>query len=183
MAKPRGIIVFGASGCGTTTIAEKLSKFLNFSHFDVDDYYWKKSEIPFTISIPPKERVIKLHKAIENSEGFVLSGSICGWGDELISFLNLAVFVTTPAELRLKRIKKREIARFGSRVLEGGDMYKNHQDFLEWAKSYDTSDENSRSLALHEKWLKILTCPTLRVSGKNSSLATKIILKEIMKMN
>jgi len=39
-----GIIVFGASGSGTTTLAKELARVLNFAHFDADDYYWQKQD-------------------------------------------------------------------------------------------------------------------------------------------
>ncbi|MEM6738348.1 MAG: shikimate kinase [Bacteroidota bacterium] len=36
------IHIFGASGSGVTTIGKALSKELDLSYFDTDDYYWKR---------------------------------------------------------------------------------------------------------------------------------------------
>jgi len=36
---------------------------------------------------------------------WVLSGSLNGWGDPLISFFELVVFVYVPQEERIKRLK------------------------------------------------------------------------------
>lgn len=44
---------------------------------------------------------------------------------------DLAVRLVTDVDIRIARIKTRESERFGDRILPGGDMYKQHQDFLE----------------------------------------------------
>ena len=41
------IHILGASGSGTTTLASELSKRINYTHFDTDDYYWLKTDPPF----------------------------------------------------------------------------------------------------------------------------------------
>ena len=41
MDKPHGIIVFGASGSGCTTLGRALARQLNFEHFDTDDFFLK----------------------------------------------------------------------------------------------------------------------------------------------
>jgi len=34
-----GIMVFGASGSGTTTLGRELAQILGFAHLDIDDYF------------------------------------------------------------------------------------------------------------------------------------------------
>ena len=52
------ILIFGASGAGTTTVGKNLAEILDYIHLDVDDYYWEKTTPPFQvkISLDPKER-------------------------------------------------------------------------------------------------------------------------------
>jgi adenylate kinase family enzyme len=57
------ILVFGASGSGTTTLSKEIVKRTDFVHLDVDDYYWKKTELPFQEKIPLAERNEKLNRA------------------------------------------------------------------------------------------------------------------------
>jgi len=38
--KMKRIVIIGTSGCGKTTLAKKLSKILNITCYDLDDYYW-----------------------------------------------------------------------------------------------------------------------------------------------
>ena len=40
--------IFGASGSGTTTIAQAVSEKLGYKHFDSDDYYWYPPKLSFT---------------------------------------------------------------------------------------------------------------------------------------
>jgi adenylate kinase family enzyme len=36
------VLIFAASGSGTTTLGKEIEKRTNFKHLDVDTYYWKK---------------------------------------------------------------------------------------------------------------------------------------------
>jgi hypothetical protein len=76
----------------------------------------------------------------------------------------LVVFIDTPTDIRIERLEKREAERFGERIREGGDMYKNHIEFIEWAKGYDNSIDG-RCRKVHEEWLRTIPCPVLRMDG------------------
>ena len=41
------IHIFGASGCGTTTLGDAVAEKLPLTHFDVDDFYWRPTDPPF----------------------------------------------------------------------------------------------------------------------------------------
>ena len=56
----------------------------------------------------------------------------------------------------------------GARIEPGGDMYRQHMEFIEWAKSYDTGDLRMRSRAKHDAWQTLLPCPILRLDGADS---------------
>ncbi len=142
MSVAHGIIVFGASGSGTTTFGRELATRLDFTHLDTDDFFWEDTDVPFTVKRPTGQRINKLHKAISASRGFVLSGSIVGWDDAVLPLLDLAVYVRTPTEVRIERLEVREYARFNDRILEGGDMFDNHREFIEWARTYDAAGMN-----------------------------------------
>lgn len=165
----RGIIVFGASGAGTTTIGKELARLLGFKHFDLDDYYWQwDTEIPFTVARSREERIVKLMNDLESCAFFVLSGSLGMWSEPFIPLFDLAVFVTAPAAVRIERLHARELDRFGDRVLLGGDMYEDHKGFLDWAERYDTMEPPERCLKLHEQWAARLPCPVMSADGNLS---------------
>jgi adenylate kinase family enzyme len=158
-----GIIIFGASGSGTTTIGRELARLLGCKHFDIDDYFWENTLLPFTVKRPLEERINKLKTDL--TENFVLSGSMLGWSETFEPLFTTAVYVTTPTDIRIERLKRREFERFGKRILHDGDMYDNHREFIEWAKTYDYGGEEQRSKMAHEAWVKTLTCPVIYVDG------------------
>ena len=120
---------------------------------------------PFVKSLPHEERVKLLTAAMEKHSKCVISGSLCGWGDVFIPKFDLVIFVDTPTDIRMERIEKREFKRFGDRIRRGGDMYENHNNFIEFAKSYDTNNPPERCRKLHETWFEKLSCPLLCVDG------------------
>jgi hypothetical protein len=98
--------------------------------------------------------------------GWVLSGSLCGWGDVAISLFELVVFLWIPHDIRMERLRQREHERFGERILPGGDMYESSQAFLAWAASYDEGGLDRRSRRLHEEWLGMLPCSIICFGGE-----------------
>ncbi|NWC95066.1 MULTISPECIES: AAA family ATPase [unclassified Pseudomonas] len=159
------IYISGASGAGVTTLGGALADRLHLPHVDVDDYYWYPTDPPFEQSRPPEERVVLLSQALADSP-WVLSGSMDGWGAEVIQNAGLVVFIETPTAQRIERLKLRESQRFGPRILSGGDMHENHQKFLIWAESYEVGNRAGRSRPRHERWLKQLTTPFIRLNGE-----------------
>jgi adenylate kinase family enzyme len=97
----RRIHIFGASGSGTTTLGRELALRIDGKHLDTDSYYWKDTDPPFTNKRDPKERVGMILSDVEGVENWVLSGSICSWGDPLLKRFNLAVFLRLDRTLRL----------------------------------------------------------------------------------
>lgn len=97
--------------------------------------------------------------------GWVLSGSADGWGEIAIAGADLILFLVTPTPIRLARIRKREATKFGDRIKPGGDMHRNHSDFLKWAAGYDEPYFSARSLARHRNWLAGRPEPVLELSG------------------
>ncbi len=159
------IHILGASGSGTTTLAEALSDNLGYRHFDTDGYFWERTNPPFQHVRDIGERQSMLKLDLERHSDWVLSGSLCGWGDLLIPHFDLVIFLWIPPEVRLQRLHVREEERYGNRISPEGDLYKTHKEFIEWASSYDDGDMNMRSLLRHNDWLRDLECPVLRLEG------------------
>ena len=159
------IHILGASGSGTTTLGQAISDNWRYLHLDTDDYFWLPTEPPFTVKREVAQRQALLAEALAKADKCVLTGSLCGWGDFLLPSFSLVIYLQTPTELRIRRLQEREAARFGDRILQGGDMYQNHLEFIAWAKTYDTAGIDSRSKALHEQWLRQMGCPVLVLDG------------------
>ncbi len=176
------IHTIGASGSGTTTLAKHLANTLGFPHFDSDDYYWEKTNPPFTTKRPVEERLRLLQDDLAQRSNWLLSGSLVSWGDPIISQFTHVIFVYIPPEIRLERLKARERQRYGSRIDPDGDMEKIHTDLMEWAAKYDTGGMEVRSRVMHEKWLERLNCPVIRLENPmTTEQQTKIVLSYLQK--
>jgi adenylate kinase family enzyme len=159
------IHIFGASGSGTTTLGEALSSKLGIQHFDTDNYFWRHTTPPFQLKTEVEERVALLSRDLHSYDKWILTGSLCGWGDVFIPEFDLAIFIYTPKELRMSRIVERERKRFGDKIDKDGSMHASHIEFIDWASRYDDGDLNIRSKALHEAWIKKLRSRVLRLEG------------------
>lgn len=159
------IHIYGASGSGTSTLGKKLSEELGYRWMDTDDYYWMPTKTPYTKKRKAEERVEMMKRDIISADGAVISGSLADWGDELIPYFTLVVRLVTDTDVRISRLKAREREHFGARIAPGGDMYQNHLEFIEWAKSYDTGGIAMRSRAKHDAWQKLLQCEQIVLDG------------------
>ena len=84
--------ILGASGSGTSTLAQALSARLGCPHYDVDSYYWLPTDPPFQ-HVREVRRGAMLRADLEKPGGWVLSGSLFGWGDVFIPLFDLVVFL------------------------------------------------------------------------------------------
>ena len=160
----RRIHILGASGSGTTTLGSALSQSLAVRHFDSDDYFWVRTTIPFTEKREIAARVEMLRQDLLSQDEWVLSGSLCDWGDFAIPLFSLVVFLWVAPAVRMERIMAREISRYGIEALSpGGWFHRNHLEFMEYAASYDSGGLDIRSRQLHEQWLGNLSCQVLRI--------------------
>ena len=132
---------------------------------DTDDYLWESTNPPFTAKRKASDRINLMRKDIEKYNKAVISGSLVDWGDELIPLFTLAIRVNTDTAIRIDRLKRRERERFGNRLDPGGDMYKIHQEFIDWAASYDSGGLDTRSKAKHDQWQKLLQCRQIMLDG------------------
>jgi adenylate kinase family enzyme len=161
--------VFGAAGCGSTTLAWALARRLACQHLDVDDFYWLPTTPPFRRRRTPPERLRVLSEAASTPR-WVLSGPVAGWGDALVASFDLVVFLYVPTEVRLDRLKRRERARFGDALDPGGSMHHQHKSFLSWAAGYDPGLSGGRTLLADATWLGYLPCPMMCLIGECGTL-------------
>jgi len=167
-----GIIIFGASGAGSTTLGKEVSRRLNFQYLDIDDYLWCwNTAIPLTAVRPSEERTKGLMDDINKYPDFVIAGTIFSDKNLFEPLLDLAVFISTPTDVCAERVHARELVRWGKRVLPGGDMYKvtrfhgDFDDYVANAQKYETADVINFGRKLHERWIDELPCPVLRLDG------------------
>jgi adenylate kinase family enzyme len=165
MARLR-VHIFGASGAGTSTLGRALAERLALVHLDTDDFFGMTTDPPFTEARPREERLARLAAALDAaSAGWVLSGSLVGWGDPMIPRFGLGVFLTLDPELRLARLHTRERQRYGALIEPGGARHTAYLEFMDWNTRYDTAGPEMRSRAQYEAWTARLPCPVLRLDS------------------
>ena len=165
MHKPYGIIIFGASGSGCTTLGRELARLLNFKHFDTDDYFFIQNNPPISMKERPLNERISLLRPLLLNSNFVISGCLREWDGAFDSMLSMAVLLITPTEIRIQRAENREFNRNGRRIKPGGDLYVQHRKFIDYIATYDNGGMETRSQASQEAWANRLTCPVIRVDG------------------
>ena len=159
------IHILGGSGSGTTTVGAALAHRLAILHLDTDDYYWLPSHPPYAAKRPVEERLQLLDRDAGEDGSWVLSGSLCGWGDPLIPRFTHVLYLDVPTSVRLARLERREQERYGELVARGGDMYEQSAAFLSWASEYEAGGVEMRSRARHTVWLDMLRCQVLHLDG------------------
>lgn len=149
------VLVTGASGTGTTTLARALSAELKIAFFDADDYFWLPTEPPYQHKREPGARLSLFVGDLAKAPHSVTSGSVINWGRELENCFSLIVFLTLQPELRAARLREREVARFG----------RADPEFLEWAAQYDEGSLDINSRMGDERWIAERSCPVVRIEG------------------
>ena len=173
----QGIAVFGLNGGGKSTLTHALAKQIGYFEMDVEDYYFpqqresrkwalenkgviendQSDELPFSNPRTKSEVQTAILENIKIHPRFIISGVTMNWCDEILSRIDIAFWVQTPLEERLKRIQAREEKRFGARVLDGGDMYEQQMEFREMVKN--------RNLNEVEECAMKLGCPVIVIDG------------------
>lgn len=162
--------IVGASGAATTTLGRALARRLTCPHLDIDDYFWLPSQPPFQHIRPAVERRALLGADLARHPGWVLSGSLCGWGDVFIPLFDRVVLLWVPPDIRLARLRARERERYGAAIAPGGAQHAANERFMTWAGGYDDGlDVPERCRRLHEQWLAALPCPVQRFLDAGST--------------
>lgn len=180
MSLRNAIHLVGASGSGTTSVGRRLADILCLPHYDTDTFYWEKSEVPFSQPREESDRIKMLSMALQSSDSWVLSGSLCGWGDVFVPRFTLVVWLRVDHDIRMKRLLTRETARYGDAILNGGKYEDKHNAFMYWAGGYDISEYISRNALKHKNWLRDLSCPVKIVFNDGTLDETlNVILSEL----
>jgi adenylate kinase family enzyme len=176
--KSSRIHVTGATGSGVTSLGRAAADALALPHHDTDDYFWLPTVPPYREPRKVSERLRLMREMFLPRADWVLSGGLDGWGDDIIPHFDLVIFLTTPHELRIKRLRAREATHFGADVIApGGWRHAETEAFIEWASHYEDGTREGRNLARHQAWLARLPCPVLRLDGSRplSELVAEVL--------
>lgn len=157
MAKPAGVLIFGANGSGKTSLGRELASCLGYKHMDIEDYHFLKSDLPYSRSRSKNDCQALLLADIKKHPAFILTAVTGDFGSAICSYFDLAIYLTAPLEIRLERIRQRALAKHASRVQPAGDMYAQQEEFLSFVAQ--------RPLAKIKQWGESLACPVIHLDG------------------
>lgn len=154
-----GIVICGLNGAGKSTLGKSLAKKLNYYFIDNEDLYFPKTDSDYRYASPRscEEAEKLLFHEIKAHENFIFASVKGDYGKAVSSFFRYAILLSVPKEIRIQRVKSRSFQKFGDRMLPGGDLCEQEEQFFDFVKS---RDENTV-----EEWLRSLQCPVIRVDG------------------
>ena len=94
---------------------------------------------------------------VRKQPDFVFAAVQGDYGKEIIPMYSYVVLVEVPKQIRSQRVRNRSFAKFGSRMLAGGDLYEQEEAFFQMV--------DSRKDDVIENWLQQISCPIIRVDG------------------
>lgn len=138
-----GIAIVGLNGSGKSTLGHALAKALNYYEIDVEDYYFPEQQesrkaalegyygincdylgdLPYSVPHSREEVEACISKEISLHPRYILTGVTINYHEEILSTIKYVFWLRTDTNERVRRVKDREEKRWGSRVLEGGDMF------------------------------------------------------------
>ena len=157
-----GIIVCGLNGAGKSTLGKALAEKLGFHFIDNENLYFPKTDPLNLYAIPRthKEAELLLIKEITVHENFVFASVKGDYGESIYPFFQYAVLIDVPKDIRIQRVKNRSFQKFGNRMLPGGDLHGQEENFFNFVKF--------RTESVIEEWVQSLSCSIIRVDGTKS---------------
>lgn len=163
---------------GKSTLGKALAKELNFHFINNEDSYFPKTDPHYAYASPRTlEEVEKfLFSEIKAHENFVFASVKGDYGENiypLLQFLQYAVLIDVPKDIRMQRVRNRSFQKFGSRMLPGGDLFEQEERFFDFVES--------RAENTAEEWIKLLRCPVIRIDGTKPIGENVAIIVELIK--
>src|SRR5258708_19595198 len=116
------IHIVGASGSGTSTLGAALARRLACPHVDADALFWMPTDPPFIEQRGREARQTLLLQALPATGRWIFSGSATGWSAPVEPFFDLVVFLSLDPSMRMDRLRRREIERYGEPIHPTGDI-------------------------------------------------------------
>jgi adenylate kinase family enzyme len=102
----RRILVYGVTGSGKTTLAERLGRLTGIPWTSVDDLTWRPGWVPV-----PEDEQRRMFTGLCAGEAWVLDTAYGAWVDVALDRAELVVGLDYPRWLSLGRLVRRTLAR------------------------------------------------------------------------
>lgn len=131
------IHIIGGPGSGKSFLAEKLSKELGISHFDLDDLQWDNKSASYGVKRSPEERD-RLFNDVLSHNDWIIEGVYYAWCQQCFADADRIYVLNVPRYKYRYRIIRRFVRR--KLGLEKGkkENLKSLRELLKWADKYQT---------------------------------------------
>lgn len=153
------IIICGGNGAGKSTLGKALSEKTGWIFKDIEDYYFPKSnpQNPYEVQRTEEEVVELLYEDLCKNDNIIFAAVRGNHSPKTAAMFTCAIFISVPKEIRMKRMRERTYAKFGDRVLQGGDLYEQEENFFNIAQK--------RTDKTVTDWLETMEIPIIEVDG------------------
>ena len=129
------IHIIGGPGSGKSFLAEKLSKELGISHFDLDDLQWDNKSASYGVKRSPDERDRLLNDVLSHND-WIIEGVYYAWCQQCFADADRIYVLNVPRYKYRYRIIRRFVRR--KLGLEKGkkENLKSLRELLKWADKY-----------------------------------------------
>ena len=169
-----GIQICGLNGCGKSTLGRALAEKIGFHFIDNENLYFSRININEPYKNPKSRPDVKrlLMEEVSRHPDFVFAAVKGDYGKDMIPMYDYIVMMEVPKNIRARRVRNRSFQKFGDRMLLGGDLHNQEEDFFQMV--------DSRKDDYVETWLQTVNCPIIRVDGtKPIEDNVEYIIKEI----
>ena len=137
MGEKMKIHIIGGPGSGKSFLAEKLSKELGISHFDLDDLQWDNKSASYGVKRSPEERDRLLNDVLSHND-WIIEGVYYAWCQQCFADADRIYVLNVPRYKYRYRIIRRFVRR--KLGLEKGkkENLKSLRELLKWADKYQT---------------------------------------------
>lgn len=164
-AAPFRVLITGASGSGTSSLARALASALSSQVFDADDIFWCPSDPPFVTKRLVADRLKLMEALFLPRRDWIMSGAVMGWGQTITPRLTHAISLTLDSEIRMNRLRARETQRMGDLSQLSAHEAAAHKGFMDWSARFDDPTSSSRNRTHHDAFLAGLTCPVIHLDS------------------
>ena len=153
------IIVCGLNGTGKSTLGKKLAQELGWKFLDIEEYYFPKTSGDYKYSASRTKEQVKelLLEDMEKYDNLVLASVHGNYGERVAAMFTGAVWINTPKEIRMERVRNRSYQKFGDRILPGGDLHDKEEYFFNMV--------SKREESYVTEWLDSMNIPVIQVDG------------------
>lgn len=133
------IHIIGGPGSGKTFLAEKLSKELGISHFDLDDLQWDNKSASYGVKRSPDERDRLLNNVLSHND-WIIEGVYYAWCQQCFADADRIYVLNVPRYKYRYRIIRRFVRRKLSLEKGKKENLKSLRELLKWADKYQRAN-------------------------------------------